>query len=1039
MSDQPLGQFQFLSLARQGIATAIEGLDDGSPLPGRASVDVQLSLNAQNGTATMTSQINRTVQLFGPGDVIGIDLRHIVRTVPSDGTMTFEPNYLCHIEFDLPDFPWLCTPASAATPGDNPNVQRLRPWLALIALKVGEFDPPVQSQPLPYIKVQQLDALHDLSVSWAWAHTQVNGSISISDNMKSTPGNVISRLLCPRRLEAATAYTAFLVPAFDIGVAAGLGQDVSTASAAGPAWNSPTQALPLPIYYKFQFHTAPDGDFETVVRRLKKQAQPAGVGWRSVDASQAVALKDTGSYVKFNQPFNLFGALAGPAGLPSTWHDSGDNKTFRDVVQPWINKQVGLTDNPDNPLPDDPEIVAPKYGRWYARNRDVNRDRAEWIDTLNLDPSNRNAAGLGVQIVQQERTQLLASAWQQIAGVPDANQKLKQAQLARSVLQQIYNNRLKPLSDETALLLTAPVHGRVLFESATVRGEVRTKRVPESVFYGSFRKLTRPRITGGTKSLTGSILSKINSGKIAVIPPPKLPDGTPRLPDGLVPIEKITADHLQTIEKKLVQLLAALALALRSGGSLSRRLFLLVAMAGVGLALAGVSVWELLEKLLRASTHLKGVAIQNFTPQAVDAIPRRPNFTITTPGTQPSPLGSGGPDSPQAKAFRGATEDLFAVFQARPKDPDPLRPLDLGALKQTVLNALNPNFTVPARMKTILSLSRLSLNPVDPLDPIPAAPQFPQPMYVPLRNLSPSFLLPGVDLIPAESVTLVASNQSFIESYMCGLNDEMTRLLMWDGYLLPSQRGTYFRQFWDVSIAVSQQGDLSDITPIDGWDNRRLGQNVPPGKPSGGNIVLLIRGELLRRYPKTAIYLGKAKLDPTGTRVLDEDHEYYSVFNGTLGSDITFMGYDLSAAEVTGNPQGYFVVFEEHPTEQRFGLEPAEPIDSVTRWADLAWTNFVAEPSPTLNSFRPGKGQSKMSSTATGRRTSQLFATTDAARQLPRFLSPLVAPNRVKIAATHTDSSVNWGASSAQTASALLRQPYRIVVDAQLLFKRPTS
>jgi hypothetical protein len=271
------------------------------------------------------------------------------------------------------------------------------------------------------------------------------------------------------------------------------------------------------------------------------------------------------------------------------------------------------------------------------------------------------------------------------------------------------------------------------------------------------------------------------------------------------------------------------------------------------------------------------------------------------------------------------------------------------------------------------------------------------------------------------------------------MNDEMTRLLMWDGYPLPSHRGTYFRQFWDVSAAVSHESDSSDITAIDGWGRRPLGQNAPPGKPAGGSLVLLIRSELLRRYPKTAIYCGKAKLDPTGKKILDEDHEYYSVFSGTLGTDITFIGYDLSATDVMGAPEDYFVVFEEHPTEQRFGLEPAEPSGGVTRWADLAWTNLVADPSPTLKSFSPGNDQPKMSSTATGRRTLQLFTTTDAARQLPRFLSPLVPLNRVRIARTSSDSSVNWGASSAQTASALLRQPYRIVVDAQLMFKEPTS
>ena len=52
------------------------------------------------------------VELYGPGDVVGIDPRHIIRTEPRDFTVNYEPNYLCGIEFDAPDFPWLFTPAA---------------------------------------------------------------------------------------------------------------------------------------------------------------------------------------------------------------------------------------------------------------------------------------------------------------------------------------------------------------------------------------------------------------------------------------------------------------------------------------------------------------------------------------------------------------------------------------------------------------------------------------------------------------------------------------------------------------------------------------------------------------------------------------------------------------------------------------------------------------------------------------------------------------------------------------------------------------
>ena len=78
----------------------------------------------------------------------GIDPRMVIRTEPRQSTVNFEPNYLCGIEFDTPDFPWLFTPAS-------PNGDRLRPWVALIVLKQSEFSvPSVAPNPLPTIAVQ---------------------------------------------------------------------------------------------------------------------------------------------------------------------------------------------------------------------------------------------------------------------------------------------------------------------------------------------------------------------------------------------------------------------------------------------------------------------------------------------------------------------------------------------------------------------------------------------------------------------------------------------------------------------------------------------------------------------------------------------------------------------------------------------------------------------------------------------------------------------------------------------------------------------
>ncbi len=120
MSDPALGRYHFLAWSRRGISASLTNPDAGS-LPARATLNVQLILGVQQGGPTNpVTPAPMPVQMFGPGDVIGIDPRHVVRTEPRPFTSNFEPNYLCGIEFDAPDFPRMFTPAA-------PNGDRIRP------------------------------------------------------------------------------------------------------------------------------------------------------------------------------------------------------------------------------------------------------------------------------------------------------------------------------------------------------------------------------------------------------------------------------------------------------------------------------------------------------------------------------------------------------------------------------------------------------------------------------------------------------------------------------------------------------------------------------------------------------------------------------------------------------------------------------------------------------------------------------------------------------------------------------------------------
>jgi hypothetical protein len=1064
----PLGNYHFLAWARRGIGASASNVDNG-PLPNRASLNVQLFLQVQGGTQpNPQSAPPVTVELFGPGDVVGVDARMAIRTEPRQSTVNFEPNYLCGIDFDTPDFPWLFTPAA-------PNGDRLHPWVALIVLKLDtEFKvPSVVPNPLPVVDVLKISALQDLSVSWNFAHVQISGDASLSDNLASAPGNVISRLLCPRRLDPETSYSAFLVPAFQNGVQIGLGKDISAITTSDPAWTNASQApLRLPFFYRLDFHTSDAGDFESLVRALTPTVLPPAVGTRPMDVSQP----DPG-VPSAGPPLGLEGALESVGSQPTTWNDP-DKTAFQTAVQTWINQTSASTIDLNNPGPD-PEVNPPIYGRWHAAVQSVDRTAQGWVNDLNLDPRNRSGAGMGTQVVQLERTALMASAWQQVAGVLEANQMLKQAQLARAATQQIYRQHFLTAQSETLLNFTTPLHARLLASPSTVKAAVRGSRVPERMLSGSFRKIARlPAHLRMAKTGAPTLLSRVSSGDVKIVPDPKPPGGMVSLDTVASQSAPAWAEALLKWWKKwskwiivgLIVLLIVVAVVVGIVAGLAAALGVVVAIVGV-LAAARLA----LKNILATAAAGNEVQFSNFTPQAIAQVPPASNFQITAPVV---PLaggrGSGPADSAQAAAFRSATSQVFGAYQALPANPGPLPALDINGLRTTIVSRIDPALTVPRRVQGLVSISsRLPWAPLDPLQPVMAYPEFPQAMYAPLRDLSEAYLLPGVDQVLPNSLGLLQVNRRLIEAYMVGLNHEMARQLLWSGYPT-DQRGSYFRQFWDVRAYVRQKNDptdpnqlhelLKDIPPVNTWPlTNSLGSNPNRTDIVANNLVLLVRGELFKRYPyptSVSVYAGKAKRDPKGDRVLDDTDERYPIFGGSLSPDMTFLGFNLSADDARGgtatSPDGFFFVFQQHPTEPRFGLEPTADASPVPHWAELAWTNFAIPDTAAHKALAPKNAalslpinnvsQSSLIANSPWRMASRVFGLVQTMVKLPDFLSPNQQPSDVAIAAgggdpsrpdyTPTDPNNQWGVNSAQTAYILFRLPFRVLIHADLMLPK---
>ncbi len=159
---------------------------------------------------------------------------------------------------------------------------------------------------------------------------------------------------------------------------------------------------------------------------------------------------------------------------------------------------------------------------------------------------------------------------------------------------------------------------------------------------------------------------------------------------------------------------------------------------------------------------------------------------------------------------------------------------------------------------------------MDDCGEVMAYPKIDLPMYEPLKDISVELFLPNINLIPDNSITLVETNQRFIESYMVGLNDEFGRKLLWREYPT-DQRGCYFRQFWDVRQHHQQrrsehrraQGEAlrhpANCTPGRRASNSARTTTARPRRAAAQDAVLVVRGELLKKYPTAIIYAHRAQ------------------------------------------------------------------------------------------------------------------------------------------------------------------------------------
>lgn len=494
-----IAQYTFLPWARQGISKDINQQDTlGGAVgqTGRATIDVSLRLeglpvggnayqvvnNVAEDPAHPGKPVYKEVQIIGPGDITGIKPEAVVRTEPRAEVGNFEPNYFPYIEFYEEDFPWRYTPASEQN-------GKLRPWLVLVVLEQAEFERRfLPGAPLPVITNGTLPiAFPPAEETWAWAHVQANRPLTagaetagLQQLVREDPNLASARIICPRRLKANTAYTAFLLPAFEQGRLAGLGasgERILSEDIQQHAWgahnNDEYQQL-WPVYYEWDFQTSDLADFEYLVRRIEARVMEDPVGRRPMDMQEAgYELSYTGQ----EGVLRVEGALQ----IIDADEDRVDflgqaeAQSFLDGLEQILNLNAppasgaGATPTSDQLLytdgeEDDPIVTPPLYGQWHA-DKDQVGDGSDkpWFRALNLDPRNRVAAGFGTLVVRKNQDAYMDRAWEQAAEILEAQRQIRMARFSAETARQLQRSYFDGMDESTYSAFSSSMHSRSLF------------------------------------------------------------------------------------------------------------------------------------------------------------------------------------------------------------------------------------------------------------------------------------------------------------------------------------------------------------------------------------------------------------------------------------------------------------------------------------------------------------------------------------------------------------------------------------------------
>jgi hypothetical protein len=541
-----------------------------------------------------------------------------------------------------------------------------------------------------------------------------------------------------------------------------------------------------------------------------------------------------------------------------------------------------------NPAPGEtPLLPPPFYGAAATRAVDPAAS-PPWQAELNRDVRHRIAAGLGAEVVRRHQDELVDAAWRAAGEAERANQVIRQAELAAEVSASLVRRHLAPLPTSELLAVARPLLARTLAPDGarvTVAAAIRASAMPTAALSPSLVRLTR---TGGrTPARSGVLVEQVHAGVFQPLPAKALTSGAAGF------------DAVSIASEHSARFVDAKPLAIADAAQ----------------------EWQPLPTPTPRPPGPGAVAMRRRTEIPEGDRDWTPLPTSEMPDRDPVQINEFAAAARAHQAY--LVEHLLRI-------PDRPRPSlgDLGVLRGAVETEWTPGRGILAQVRERLDVRTLG--------PLVVRPVLERPLIQALAALSIDHVLPGAGHIATNRVGLAVAEPTVARAVLVGANEELGRELLWRGF--PGALGhTWLKRFWG---RVERSGDavrpVPDIEPIESW---------PPDGPSPvpGGVVLVVRGEVLHRYPNALVYAVPARWDGAHRTIGEE--EVAPVFATTLGSDLALFGFDVTANEARGGdtparPPGWYFVIAEHPSEPRFGLA-AMSGGALATWHDVSWSDLA--------------------------------------------------------------------------------------------------